>query len=181
MRIRRSFAWLGCVLLLGCGEPTAPLDLGPVPNVAFTTDATGYVAREFERVNGYPIYRFTIIARYENRGIASLYVDRCTPQSPSPIYGVFLVDSTKTSAFNMFWGCVGVSHLIEVPPGATKVDTFVVRGPNAFDSGSQVPLPGVLAGRYRLWYGVRLAEGERAPYAPRELQFSNDFIVTTAP
>ena len=182
----RSFA---CVVLFlavaGCESSTEPLrdplrDLGPVPNESFTTDATGYMAREFERPWGQPRYRFTVISRFANRGLVPLYLGRCYPNSTKPLYSVVMADASPTeSAYSGVWACVGHDHQFLVLPGSVRVDTMEVQGPNMFDGMTHRPF-GVTEGAFRLYFDVRLAPGDGAPSAPMNIRVSNAFIVRTA-
>ena len=93
MRTRSLAVGILLLALAGCESSTGPAlgplhDLGPVPKDAFTTDATGYVAQEFERPWGQPRYRFTVISRFENRGLVPLYLGRCYPDSTKPLFSV---------------------------------------------------------------------------------------------
>jgi hypothetical protein len=178
----RSIVLVALVATACEGRGSLPTDLGPVPDGAFTTDATGYVALPIGQYFGHDRYSFTIVARFENRGATPLYIARCFPTSPSPIFGVTRTDLLgKTSGFNTTWGCVGVSHMIAVAPGAYQVDTLTMTGPNLFDGVTHEPLNGPLEGRYRLSYDVRVSDGETAPAAPFGAGSSNEFVVRLSP
>lgn len=170
------------MLLGGCGGVTEPpRDLGSVPDGVFMTDATGYVAHRIPGSGSVRRYRFTVITRYANRGAASLFLGRCFPTSPQPLFTVAVVhrDSLVRSGYEYAWACVGHDKQFEVPPGVIRVDTLQVEGPNMFDGVTHQPL-GVTAGRFKLYFAVRLAAGDGAPGAPLPVRYSNEFLVRTA-
>ena len=189
-RARTSTVWLGitrwlseatlglsAASLLSCGIFTVPSgDFGPVPDGAFTTDATSYVAVGIPRGR----YRFTVISRFENRGAATLYLGRCYPNSPHPLFGVELATPTsQKSAYSGIFACVGHDKQFAIQPGVVRIDTLQVQGPNAFDGHTHEPL-GVTNGEFRLYFDVRLAPGDGAPSAPNGLHLSNTFRVRTS-
>ena len=171
---------LVCSCALACRDATGlPRDLGPVPDGSLMTNATSYVA---ERIAGStrPVrYRFAVITRFQNRSAAAVYLDRCFPDSPQPIYGIGVADSSgRESAYAPFWACVGHNNQFEVLPGAVRVDTFVVEGPNMFDEVKQQAI-GATTGKFRLSLSLRGVPGESAPQLPGTLGVSNAFIVRT--
>jgi hypothetical protein len=178
-RLWTRIASVGCILVASCDTPTEPLrDLGPVPDGAFTTDATGYVARRIYGSGDASIYRFTLISRFENRGAVSLYLGRCFPNSPQPLFTVVLADSpSKASGFEQFWACVGHDKQFEILPGGVRIDTLQVVGPNAFDGRTQKPF-GPTEGQFRLYFDVRLTLGDGAMPAPESIRVSNAFVVS---
>ncbi|MDP1861955.1 MAG: hypothetical protein Q8K82_25065 [Gemmatimonadaceae bacterium] len=168
------------MLLGGCGGVTEPRrDLGSVPDGVFMTDATGYVADRIPGTGSVRRYRFTVITRYANRGAASLFLGRCFPTSPQPLFTVAATDSLVRSGYEYVWGCVGHDKQFEVPPGAVRVDTLQVEGPNIFDGVTHQPL-GVTSGRFKLYFAVGLAAGGGVPGAPLPVRYSNEFLVRTA-
>lgn len=177
-RLLKAAVCFGAAPLLSCGAVTSPVDdLGPVPNGAFTTDATGYVAA---RIPGEDRYRFTVISRFQNRGSATLYLGRCFPDSPQPLFSADLAaPGAQESAYSSFFSCVGHDQQFAIPPGAVRFDTLQVAGPNAFDGRTHAPI-GVTSGDFRLFFDVRLAPGDGAPSAPDSLQRSNAFRVRTS-
>jgi len=177
-RLSEAAVCLSAVSVLSCGILTSPLDdLGPVPDGAFTTDATGYVA---VRIPGQERYRFTVISRFQNRGAATLYLGRCFPNSPQPLFGANLATPTpEGSAYSGIFGCVGHDKQFAIQPGGVRFDTLQVEGPNAFDGRTHEPF-GVTNGDFRLYFDVRLAPGDGAPSAPDSLHLSNTFRVRTS-
>jgi hypothetical protein len=126
-----------------------------------TTDSMVYTARPTGRAGNSTQYAFTVIARLANRGDAPLYVPRCYPTSPGPVYGVQLLDTAATpqpgtanrAAYNRMWGCVGHNNPIEVSPGAVRIDTLRLVGPTMW-SGQGGEGIGRVEGRFRLSYQV---------------------------
>lgn len=160
---------------------TGPTNLGPVPNGPFTTDVTGYIARLVPGSAPQTQYRFTVISRYENRGSVSLYLGRCFPTSPQPLWSVGLADTSETGfAYVQIWACVGHDQQFELAPGAVRVDTLQILGPNAFDHNTHQPLNGITNGQFCLYYDVRLAPGDGAASAPMSVRLSNAFVVRTS-
>jgi len=91
------------------------------------------------------------------------------------MYWIFPADSaTVGSAYSPIWGCVGGNNQFEVLPGAVRVDTFLVVGPNSWDGITNQPL-GATDGIFRLFLIVSRATaiGEVSPG-------SNAFVVRTA-
>lgn len=173
---------VACSVVVACSANTDPSrDLGPVPDGSLMTDVTGYVA---QRVAGTapPLqeYQFAVITRFQNRSTAPVYLARCFPNSPQPIYGIVVADGSKTeAAYDPAWGCVGHNSQFQVLPGGVRVDTFLVRGPNGFDEGKQQAI-GITSGVFRLVLSVASAPGDGAPAAPGALGISNAFAVHTS-
>lgn len=178
--------------ILGAACSAAPDKLGPAaadtssavgeppPPGVFTTNSTSYEARLVDSV--YRVYRFTVITRYTNTTSSTLYLERCYPTSPIPIYGVLLVSpADSVSAYSPAWACVGHEHQIGVPAGATRVDTLELTGPNAFDSHTFVGL-GVLEGTMRLGFSPMTCSDINTvcPINIDSLRYSNEFTVHIA-
>jgi hypothetical protein len=72
---------------------------------------------------------------------------------------------------------VGHDQQFEILPGAVRVDTLDVDGPNVFDGRTHEPY-GVKEGTFRLYFDVTVARGDGAP-APDAQRFSNAFVVRT--
>jgi hypothetical protein len=164
---------VACTGALTPGGPTdVPPDLGPVPDGSLMTDATGYVARQICAQPGE--FQFTVISRFQNRSEAPVYLPRCYPTSTQPMYGIFTGDSaTVGSAYAPGWACVGTDNPFEVLPGAVRVDTFLLRGPNSWDGITNQPL-GATDGVFRLFLVVSGPRGETVGPG------SNAFIVRTS-
>jgi hypothetical protein len=163
-------------VLASCSSPAEPSDLGPVPAGAFTTDATGYVA--YHLPGSLPRYQFRIISRFENTGTSTVYLGRCFPSSPQPLFSV-VSTTTVESGYSQIWACVGHDQQFAIRAGETRVDTLLVEGPNTFQGGTNTPI-GVSEGDFRLYFDVRLAAGDGAPRAPDSIKLSNAFRVRTS-
>jgi hypothetical protein len=85
------------------------------------TDATGYVAVPIAAPGAFRQYRFTIITRFENRSAAPVFLGRCYPDSPQPMYWIGPADgSTVEAAYNPNWACVGHNKQFEIRPGGAR-------------------------------------------------------------
>jgi hypothetical protein len=128
----------------------------------------------------YRRYRFAVVARYTNRTSAPVYLDRCGPDGRTPRYGVGLAGGRPgRSAYHPQWGCRGGGAQLEVGPGASRVDTLRLAGPNSFSSAG-LGL-GEVAGPMRLWYPVHACRDELGCLLPDSLGRSNTFEVRVAP
>ena len=169
-----------CLVLSACGGTTDPLlSVDPLADGHFTTDAREYTARRFEGTGHFARYRFTVVSRFENRSANPRYFARCFPNTPTPIFSVMAADISTESAYAQISACVGHDQQFEVPPGATRVDTIQVEGPNTFNGITNEPY-GVKEGIFRLFFDVRVARGDGAPAAPDAERVSNTFVVRTA-
>lgn len=183
--MRRLFAAVSriaiCAWVLACTTPTeSPRDLGPVPDGSLMTDATGYVAQLIIGSERPTQYQFTVISRFENPSAAPVYLARCSPDSPHPMYSIGTADgSAVQSAYDPAWACVGHDKQFEILPGAARVDTFVVQGPTEFDENTQQAI-GVTTGVFRFFLSVASARGDGAPAAAGVSGTSNPFIVRTS-
>ena len=125
-------------------------------------------------------YRFTLVARYENRAAVTLYLYRCRPGDRTPKYAIAAIpDSTEDSGYDRFWPCVGGVPPIVVVSRATRVDTLLVEGPNISDGKTGEPL-GRLEGEFRLIYEVGTCprSGDAPCLLPLEQRRSAVFQVT---
>ena len=159
----------GCFLLA---------DSEPSPSeLPLRTDQTQYIAQQ-ARGGTRPTYGFDLIARYENRTGRTVFLARCYPDSPHPIYGVELVGQKDDwgAAYDRAWACVGHENPIAVAAGETRADTLHMTGPNAWPHGSGQHF-GVLEGRFRLRYGAQSCRSEIGCELPDSLQRSNEFEV----
>jgi hypothetical protein len=172
---------VACSLVLACSEPTnlSP-NLGPVPDGSLRTGTTGYVAASVGGTGEFVQYQFTVIARFENRSAAPVFLARCFPTSPQPMYGIVEADSSSVEvAYDPAWACVGHNNQFQILPGQARVDTFLVRGPNSFDETKQQAI-GVTSGVFRLILFVASAPGDGPPATPGSLGISNAFVVRTS-
>jgi len=139
----------------------APFDGPSLAPSSLTIDRTEYVARHESGVGNYREYAFTMVVQFRNKTSDPLFLARCYPDSPGPIYGVELVDEGDSwgSAYSALWACVGHDRQLRVDPGAVRADTLRVRGPNAWDGRGGKPY-GALTGRMRLRYSVQSCRGD---------------------
>jgi hypothetical protein len=168
-------------ILLGLGlTPGHWTDRTQLPS-PLRIDRTEYVATPAEGEAQARRYGFTLIARYENRTRGVLYLARCNPRDSSPIYGIEPVDSTQESAYDEAWACVGHDYPITVAPGAIRVDTLRIAGPNASDYKTNAPL-GILEGEFRLMYqvGTCTRQGSALCLLPLAARRSSAFRVRLA-
>ena len=160
-RMSRHAALL--ILGTGCGTIASAPDSDPGSSGLHTDRAT-YVATRVNGQGNYAQYGFRIVARFDNTSPDTLYLARCYPDSPTPIYGVGLADgpappSSGRSAYNGAWACVGHDRQIAVAPRSSRIDTLPIRGPNMWDGINRTPI-GVLTGRMRLGYEVQRCRGD---------------------
>jgi hypothetical protein len=107
-------------------------------------------------------YAFTLVATYENRTPDTLYVSRCYPTDPTPMYGIEMVDdTTEDAAYERVWACVGHDSPIVIAPHAARVDTLRIEGPNAADGKTNAPM-GKFDGEFRLLYNVSSCQPGRS-------------------
>ena len=126
---------------------------GPRPDqFILATDQPSYVATSSGSTGERRQYRFTLVARFTNDAESTVYLSRCQPDSPHPIFGVSALEGTDGAAYDGPWGCPGHDRHIAVRPGETRVDTLELTGPIGF-SGDR-PL-GTLTGPMRLVYDVQ--------------------------
>lgn len=173
--MHRTSCLAALLTLAGCA---AVLDPG-VEDTALATDQASYVARYKGGEGSYRQYGFTLVARFENRTGEPVYLERCYPNTPYPIFGIEIVGGTGAlleSGYDRAWACVGHESQIVVQPGDTRVDTLRIHGPNSWDGHTKVPY-GSLEGSFRLVYQAgTCGDVFRCPL-PREARSSNVFEV----
>ncbi len=173
MTTTHSITLLAAFTLAGCvvagPNPTPDFD-----KLAFRTDASSYVATFIRSARTYQEVGFTIIAQFENQSGATVYLNRCKPNSRHPIFSIELVEPQGRSgvAYDRLWACVGNNRPIEVRAGTVRIDTLRLTGPNSLYRG--VP-QGVFEGQFRLVYNVQSCWQEGGCSLPR--QYSNVFAV----
>ena len=172
------FALLLPFLLVGCSlftdfEPTAD-------DLPLRTDQATYVAQQ-ERGGDKPIYGFNVVIQFENKTGRTVYLDRCYPEDPHPIYIVYLIGQEDDwgAAYNHGWGCVGHDDPISVAAGAIRTDTLHIRGPNAWQTYSNQHF-GELEGRFSIGYQAQSCRNEVGCELPYSLTRSNEFEVRLA-
>jgi hypothetical protein len=184
-------AALAILATAGCSasavlDPDAKLALGVGEEAdgSFTTDSLTYHAREVEELwPGVKVYGFRVVTRYTNPTSAPIYLWTCYPDSPRPMYSVVGAGQATSNgiAYNGAWACVGHDRPIRVDPGATRVDTIQVRGPNAFEGGTNRPIDDVLEGRFRIMFAAQSCRTEGdCRIGADALTRSNEFTVSLA-
>ena len=121
------------------------------------------------------VSREEVVTRFENRSAAPVFLARCLPESPQPRYAIVQAESSAVEpAYDPIWACVAHNNHFKLAPGAVRIDTFRVNGPNAF--------PGTVAigGVFRLKLFVRAVPGNGALAATDSLGISNAFAVRTS-
>jgi hypothetical protein len=167
---RSAFAVLAFALA-ACAPASVPAR-GPPPGSAglsLRTDRAAYEARYVEGEGNHQRFGFRLIARFENRTGAAVFLDRCEPNSPRPIYSVEPTDPARRvglGGYSPVWACAAHDRPIVVQPGAVRVDTLRIVGPNAWDGRTGERL-GPMDGEFRLVYG----------FTPREQVRSNAFTI----
>lgn len=180
---------LGPTLLSGCAlfdfeeQPREPeRDLSAL----IQTDETAYDAywvwtRQDERG-----YAFELVTQLTNPYPDTLYLDNCRPNNRHPIYAVRLVSASEGAevsegaAYDPGWACVGHNRQLALAPGATRVDTMLLSGPNAFD-GRTGEAFGVREGRMQIRFELQQCRGSANCRLPDSLAVSNAFDVRIDP
>jgi hypothetical protein len=172
---RARFNALALVALISAcsAGPSEPTGAGWL-----STDARSYAATAIGSEDRYQRYMFTVVATFTNQGTAPVYLGRCYPTSPQPTYGVELAGGGK-AAYDPIWACVGHDQQLAVAPGASRVDTLRLSGPNSFPNGGGRGLASIV-GRMRLVYAVGGCGGEARCPLPADAGTSNVFDVRLA-
>lgn len=149
--------------------------------IVLRTDRTAYWATYEQGEGTYRQYGFRVVAQLINLSHTTVYLARCYPQSPTPTYGVTLVDGDDAwgAAYDGVWACVGHDQQIAVPSRGTRVDTLHVRGPNVWSGATGQPY-GALTGLMQLHYEIQACRGDGACRL-RTAGASNVFRVELAP
>lgn len=149
-------ALAGCTS--GSGSPTGP-DSG---DLRLSLDRASYTSVPLAGPGTFLTHGFTLIATFSNQGAEPVYLARCFPSTPIPIYSIRLVDFPNDalgSAYSPVWACVGHDQQILVPPGSTRTDTLLIAGPNGTVGVTHEPL-GALSGEMHLSYRVQSCPGD---------------------
>lgn len=157
------------------GESRVDIDPG---DIVITTDKNMYIAvKDLEEE--LPTYEFQLISEFENRSGRTLYLAICGPSSVKPIYHLELTsrDESELSGYDPFYACSGHFDPIIIESGETRTDTFQVKGPTAWQSGTNEPI-GVLDGNFRLVYDALTCARGEACEVPDSLAWSNEFEVS---
>lgn len=174
IRPTHRFALCAMLLLAACAQDVTGPDRAGEP---LQTEKVSYEARVVGGSGNYTQYGFTVVATFRNLMDQTVYLGRCYPDSPTPIYGIVAVDTDDDwgAAYSPGWACVGHDQEFAIAPGGTRTDTLHISGPNAWDGHTKEPF-GVLEGRFRIIYDVRLCR-DCATLAPVEMGRSNLFDV----
>jgi hypothetical protein len=186
-----TMSYARLLVAAACWIPTLALDAGSSSaagtvrrRAALTTDSTAYTAHSTNRHNNALVYSFRVIARFENRTDKPLYLGRCSPKSAQPTYAVIavrrLIGRAGYPAYSSIWACGGHDSPIAVAPGAVRIDTLQLRGPNSFDASTNRSDDAV-EGRFRLRYFVEFCRAVIGCDRPITKQLSNPFRVRIAP
>ena len=182
--MRHGFLAAAVGLACATRSGTPPLATTPAEGTILATDRAAYVATRGRRRGGWGRHGFTVVATFANRSRAPVYLERCDPDSPHPIYGVRLVGGGPVggpapwrAAYDPIWACGGHDRPIVVRPGEARVDTLRLSGPNVWHGVTHQP-DGVLEGRFQLSYQVRpCPEAVRCPLPDPHHERSNVFEV----
>jgi len=173
MRYLLIFTFL---FLMGC-SPDVPGTSLPDENsptgTPLQTDKTLYEARYLGGEGVYKMYGFKLEASFSNTYGKKIYLNRCLPDSPTPIYWLRL-SNEGDSGYNAPWACVGHDEFIEVEPGGTYQLSLDVEGPNSW-SGTPRQAYGILEGRFEFIIET-VCKGGSKTCSPEEL-VSNEFEV----
>lgn len=151
-----------------------------VDDIVFQTDQTSYISHQ-NLDESWPTFRFTLIARFENRSYQTIYLARCRSDSPQPMYGLKLLnqEETKRSGYGKVYACSQHNQPIAVRPRSVRIDTIHVMGPTGWQHGTHEPL-GVLEGEYKLGYELQTCRSGNGCRLPDSLSRSNEFEVILA-
>jgi hypothetical protein len=182
LAIRYSLAGFLIAGLLACDSSVAPSGGGSADQarqVTLRTDRTVYTASPIGGEGPYRTYEFTLVAQFTNGMSAPVYLERCYPSTPYPVYGIGSGAGARESAYDPVWACVGNDAPIVVLAGETRTDSLRVAGPNSWDGRTKEPF-GDLAGQFRLSYGVGSCRAVNDCELPARVE-SNDFDVRLGP
>jgi hypothetical protein len=141
---------------VACENPAASsraLSLDELSDLTLTTDRNLYTATPVSGAGSHRMYGFTVMAQFTNRLSRPVYLERCYPSTPIPIYGVVPVEGQVEAGYDPVWACVGHDSPIVVGAGETRTDSLRIVGPNAWDGHTKEPL-GTLVGHFQLRYAV---------------------------
>jgi hypothetical protein len=154
--------------------------------VTIQTDQTEYVAQFDSTVNKQDRYKFPLIARFENRTGVPIYLERCGPNTPFPIYnvgpdngkGVETSSGPLDNPYSTFQACVGHDNPIIVQPGEIRVDNLTIYAPNGWSDDPFIRIPKEkLNGQFRLIYYAHFCREIYNCERPDAVQYSNIFRV----
>jgi hypothetical protein len=165
--------------LVACGTPvptSGDVVADQFGQVTLRTDGVAYQASPAGGEGPYHRHSVTLVAQLSNEMPGPLYLQRCYPDTPYPVYGVLAAEEGRGAAYDPVWACVGHDTPIVVLAGQTRTDSLRILGPNAWDGRTNQPL-GDLVGRFRLSYRVGTCRGIVGCELPGASVKSNDFEV----
>jgi len=162
-------------------EPKTTVVAAPPDQVTIKTDQIEYNARYHEMVSGQDRYKFLLTASFENRTGATVYLERCYPHTPYPIYDIVPdngsgIQESGSGGYRTANVCVGHDKPIIVQPGETRIDKLVIYGPNAWTSDKLI-IKEALTGQFRLTYRAYFCRELIRCERPDAMQYSNVFTV----
>lgn len=165
------------VSLVACGTPVDSDEL--ISQVTLQTDRAAYSASSIGGEGTYRTYTVTVVAQFTNGLLRPVYLERCYPDTPYPIYGIVSAEEGREAAYNPVWACVGHGRPIVVSGGQTRIDPIHLSGPNAWDGRTNQPF-GDLVGRFRVSYAVGTCPSVNGCAVAGRVE-SNDFEVRLEP
>jgi hypothetical protein len=178
--MRYSLVGFLVAAVVGCGSSVAPSDRvtdDQSGQVTLRTDRAAYSASPVEGEGPHRTYAFTLVAQFINGTSRPVYLERCFPDTPYPVYGIGSGAGGPAAAYNPAWACVGHDVPIVVSPGQTRTDSLRIAGPNAWDGRTGEPF-GDLVGRFRLSYRVGTCRAVSSCELPGRFRESNPFEVS---
>ena len=169
--------------LIACGSsvPTSgDVTADQEGQVTLRTDRAAYQASLAGGEGPYRRYAVTLAAQLSNGLSIPLYLQRCYPDTPYPIYGVVSAEEGREAAYSPVWACVGHDRPIVLSAGKTRTDSLPVLGPNTWDGHTNMP-SGDLVGRFRLGYLIGTCRAVVSCELPGGSIESNEFEVGLEP
>jgi hypothetical protein len=180
--MRYSLVGLLFSAVVACGAPVATsgdVTADRSGEVTLRTDRAAYSATPIGGEGPYRTYAATLVAQVTNGMSRPVYLQRCYPETPYPIYGIVSAEEGREAAYNPAWACVGHDLPIVVSAGYTRTDSLRIAGPNAWDGRTKEPF-GDLVGRFRLSYAVGTCRAVSGCELPGRTE-SNEFEVRLEP
>lgn len=181
--MRVALAVLLSGFVAACGAPVATSDeltAGQSSQLTLQTDRAAYSAGFIGGEGPYRRYTVTVVARFTNKTSRPVYLERCYPDTPYPIYGIVSTEEGREAAYSAAWACVGHDRPIVVSLGETRTDSLHISGPNTWDGHTNQP-SGDLVGRFRLSYAVGTCPSVYHCEVAARVSESNDFEVRLEP
>jgi hypothetical protein len=161
-----------------CGKPEVPCVAAdssrPAPATSMTTDDSLYTGMVACAPVRHPCGIVAVTITFRNPLAQAILIDRCTPDSNTPLFSVVQADARHTPAtMNPDWACVGHDSPLVVPPGGSRRDVIHV-GLRAEDAA---PIGRVL-GPFQIAYLARVGGG--GALLPDSLRLSTPFRIQIA-